>query len=399
MCRDATHTRHQARTLRSRRPARRGRHGRGVSRPRHAPWPRRRHQGATAAPEFEPGGPHALRARGEDHLELEPPEHLHVVRHRPRGGHRLPRHGAGGGRNPGPAPGEGPAGFVGGAETRGAGGRCARPCAPRRGDPPGPEARERDADEEWREAHGLWPRARDRAGGACGRQRDHAGGHDHVAHHRGPADGGRNDHRHVPVHVAGAARGKRGRRAQRHLGARLRALRDGLRAPRVRGREPGVADRRHHERGTAAAVRDGADGPARTRSARPAVSRARSRRPLAERARPGPRAGDAGLAVQRIARAAARCRRPPRPVRRCARGLGDFGDPDRAVAGGWCMDGACARRRPRPARGVHHPAAQGIRVQHRLGAHGVVPGRRADRLCRRGLAGRDLTVGALARLG
>ena len=41
------------------------------------------------------------------------------------------------------------------------------------------------------------------------------------------ADGRGYDRRHVPVHVARAARGEGSRRAQRHLGAGLRALRDG----------------------------------------------------------------------------------------------------------------------------------------------------------------------------
>ena len=41
------------------------------------------------------------------------------------------------------------------------------------------------------------------------------------------ADVARHDPRHVPVHVTRAARGEGGRRAQRHLRVRLRALRDG----------------------------------------------------------------------------------------------------------------------------------------------------------------------------
>src|SRR5689334_24647337 len=39
--------------------------------------------------------------------------------------------------------------------------------------------------------------------------------------------------RHVPVHVAGATRGQGGRRAQRRLGARLRAVREDRKSTRL----------------------------------------------------------------------------------------------------------------------------------------------------------------------
>ena len=47
----------------------------------------------------QPRGARALRARGEDRLVAQPPEHLHAVRRRPRGRDRLPRDGAGRGRD------------------------------------------------------------------------------------------------------------------------------------------------------------------------------------------------------------------------------------------------------------------------------------------------------------
>ena len=89
------------RSLRNPRAARRGRDGRGVPRARHAARPRRRDQGAAAAPDREPRGARALRARGEDRLVAQPPAHLHALRRRPRGRHRLPGDGAGRGRDAG----------------------------------------------------------------------------------------------------------------------------------------------------------------------------------------------------------------------------------------------------------------------------------------------------------
>ena len=51
----------------------------------------------------------ALRARGEDGLEPQPPEHLHAARRRTRRRDRLPRDGAGRGGDAGPAAHEGAA--------------------------------------------------------------------------------------------------------------------------------------------------------------------------------------------------------------------------------------------------------------------------------------------------
>jgi serine/threonine protein kinase len=69
--------------------------------------------------------------------------------------------------------------------------------------------------------------------------------------------------RHQPVHGARAARGPRGRRAQRPVGAGLRAVRDGHRPPHLRRRHLGLADLGDHE-GRAAR-----DGRTRRRSFRP----------------------------------------------------------------------------------------------------------------------------------
>ena len=83
-----------------------------------------------------------------------------------------------------------------------------------------------------------------------------AGATDAVADGDPAADGRGDDRRHVPVHGAGAAGGEGRGRAQRHLGAGVRAVRDGDGEAGVRGREPGEPDRGDHEGG--AALDDGA---------------------------------------------------------------------------------------------------------------------------------------------
>ncbi len=62
-------------TLRDRRAARRGRHGRGLSRARHAPRPRRRDQGPARGVRRRPGSPAALRAGGARRRRAQPSEH------------------------------------------------------------------------------------------------------------------------------------------------------------------------------------------------------------------------------------------------------------------------------------------------------------------------------------
>ena len=109
---------------------------------------------------------------------------------------------------------------------------------------PGPEARQRDADEVGREAARLRPREARRADASPVVSGDEpADG----APGEPAADDARHDPRDVPVHGAGAARGQGRRRAHRHLRVRLRALRDGDGPEGVHGQEPGVADRLDHD--------------------------------------------------------------------------------------------------------------------------------------------------------
>ena len=98
------------------------------------------------------------------------------------GEHRLPGDGAGRGRDAGDAPGQGRAAGRRGAAHRRADRRRARPRAPRGRGAPRPQARQRHAHEERRQADGLRPRARNRAGGPRQRQRRHDGGAHAVAH-------------------------------------------------------------------------------------------------------------------------------------------------------------------------------------------------------------------------
>ena len=112
----------------------------------------------------------AVRARGEDDLAAVAPAHLRALRRRQRGRDRVPRHGAARGRDArrigsrkGPLPLEQTLRY--GQRDRGR----ARQGAPAGDRAPGPEARQRDADEVGREAARLRPGEGDGAAGAVGR--------------------------------------------------------------------------------------------------------------------------------------------------------------------------------------------------------------------------------------
>ena len=128
---------------------------------------------------------------------------------------------------------------------------------------PGPQARQRDADEVGSEA------ARFRAG-----QGDSAGDaakqHDRTADAAG-TDAGRHDPRDVPVHGAGAAGGQGSRCANGHLRARGSPLRDGNGEEGVFRNQPGLADLLDHDRGPTDSLLAAADDAAGIRSDRAQV--------------------------------------------------------------------------------------------------------------------------------
>ena len=187
-------------------------------------------EGAVVASVGERGGAAAVRAGGEDDLAVLAPAHLLAVRRGPRGRDGLPGDGASRGREPrGPA-GQGRAADGAGPALRDRDRGRARQGAPAGDRAPGFEARQHHADEDGRQAARLRPReaadGRRRAAGV-GRLGSRDGGAGQPASDRA-GDGAR----HVPVHGARAARGRRGGRPVGHLRIRCRALRDGDRARR-----------------------------------------------------------------------------------------------------------------------------------------------------------------------
>ena len=198
---------------------RRRRHGRSLARARHPPRSRGRDQGAAGRARAGRAVPEALRPRSEGDLVAQPSEHLHLVRRgRSRSERRslgapLPGHGVPRGRSSRRSPAEGSAPASRRSEVR-----PADRFGPRRGTPsrhhsPRSQARQRHAHAVGREAARLRAGEDGRGGGGSDRRAHEPG-------HRGQApDRARNDPRHVPVHVARAARGAGSGRPHRHLRA------------------------------------------------------------------------------------------------------------------------------------------------------------------------------------
>ena len=115
------------------------------------------------------------------------------------------------------------------------------------------------------------------------------------------------DPRDVPVHGAGAARRERGRRAERHLRFRRRALRDGHGEEGLRRQEPGEPHRLDPEGPPAARFVARADDAAGPRPRHRDVSREGPRRPLPDGAR-----REAPASVDRRGRLAGGCARAGR---------------------------------------------------------------------------------------
>ena len=183
------------------------------------------------------GSAGAIRARGAAARGAEPPAHRRHLRHRghrrdararPGAGRR--RHARGRAAHPHAKPGAPPAR---GHRHRAPDRRRARRRAREGHHPPRPEARQhQDPPGRCREGARLRPRPRRRRVGLGA-----AGSDDHQRRH----DAGHGA-RHVGLHEPRAGARPGGGQAHRHLGVRLRALRDAHRRPRVHRRH----DLRHH---------------------------------------------------------------------------------------------------------------------------------------------------------
>ena len=348
--------------------------GRGLPRARHAPRARRRDQGPPARPPGRRGAAPALRARGPHRFPAQPPAHLHPPRRRPGGRSALPGDGAPGGGVARRAAAEGPASAVRGPSIWQRGRRGPARGAQAGDHPPGPEAGQRGPDEVWGEAPGL--RARQGGGGSITDR-----GPEPCAH-RGPAAHGEGlDPGDLPVHGAGAARGARGRRADRHLRPRGAALRDGDRATGLPGRIEDEPHRRHRVVAAGTGLDGGAGEPRGPRPRHSEVSREGPGRALAV----GPGRGDR----------AALGRRGGRPRRRGHRCLRPRPDPRIGLATPGCRTrrrdrGSCgvASRGQRSGRAGRRASASPLR--HRARRHGrrgaeALDGRAESRLRSRGL--------------
>src|ERR1700693_42951 len=147
---------HPARALRDPGVRRRGGEGRGLPRARHEARPPGRDQGPAVASLEQPGGPAAIRPRGEDDLLPFAPPHLRAPRRRPPGRGQLPRHGIPGrGDSHRPALPRSSSGRTGAAIRNRDRGRS-RQGAPAGHRPSGPEARQHHADEVRRQARRFW---------------------------------------------------------------------------------------------------------------------------------------------------------------------------------------------------------------------------------------------------
>ena len=206
---------------------------------------------------------------------------------------------------------------------------------PPRGGPPRRQARQRA---HHRGRPGQGDRLRDRPG----RQ------------HRGEPDPDRGGHGHGHLLLPRAGRGHGGRRPQRHLLARRRALRDGDRPAAVPGRHPGGRGLQARPRRARRCPGSSTRGPARPRGGDHEGHGQVARRPLPDGRRPAqptccasPRAGRCWPPTRR---------RPPSPWRRRPRRPGPWSA--RATQALPCRrrgDRSGPRRRPRsrgPARGT-----------------------------------------------
>ncbi len=172
--------RHPTQPVRDRGRHRGRRHGPGLQGLRHAARSDRRNQDAAGRIPSQRGAPPQVRPRGAHHCGAEPPAHLRPPRHRRAGRHRLSREGVSRGETLASRLSR-PAADGGGLRLRDPDGRRAGSRAPARRDPPRPEAGQRHAHPQRREAARLRPRAI--AGGADRHGRDAPAGR-HADHRR-----------------------------------------------------------------------------------------------------------------------------------------------------------------------------------------------------------------------
>ena len=208
---------HARGALRGARPSWRRRHGSRLSRPRYAAHARSRHQGHPQGPDRRPRVDQPFRKRGPAARRAQPPEHRNDPWIRGGRGRAVARHGAGAGRDAGRAPvhGSGPRGR--GDRHRPADRRRDRDGARPRNHPPRPEAREHQAHpRRHRESARL--RSREGAGGPRGTLALPDGHLGRDARGNAAGHGGLHEPR------AGSRQGRR--RADGHLGVRLRAPRN-----------------------------------------------------------------------------------------------------------------------------------------------------------------------------
>ncbi len=196
--------------------ARRGRDGGGVPGARHATRADCRNQGPAATPVFFGGPARALRERGEDDLPDLTPAHLCSLRRQPRGGDRVSRDGAPGGRDTVCSSREGSPAAGTGAAICGGDCRCAGHRAPAGHCAPRSEAGQRDADQVRSETARLRAGEGARAG-RTGRER-------HVGQDGGQRHARRDSSRHVALYGAGAARRQSGGCQNGHIRLRCRSL-------------------------------------------------------------------------------------------------------------------------------------------------------------------------------
>ena len=204
-------------------------HGRGVPCPRHQAAARCRDQGLAPGVRLGSRAAVAIRARGARAGDAQSPAHRRHLRAGGRGRCARPRSGIGGRRDAGAAP-----------EERRSG---TRPRVARR---PGTGRREADCGGSRRRARQGHRPPRSQAGQrrlhrrGCGEGAGLRPGQGDVRR-RGRARPWRDSHRHgdghTGLHESGAGQGRQGGQARRHLGVRLRAVRDAGGPAAVRGRD------------------------------------------------------------------------------------------------------------------------------------------------------------------